>query len=30
MEFNKEILKDLSKVFLEFCKDVVDLSTFLE
>jgi hypothetical protein len=28
MEFNREILKDLSKVF-GFCKDVVDLSTFL-
>jgi hypothetical protein len=29
MEFNREMLKDLSKVFFEFCKDVVDFSTFL-
>jgi hypothetical protein len=28
MKFSREMLKDLSEVFLEFCKDVVDLSTF--
>jgi hypothetical protein len=29
MEFTREMLKDLSKVFFEFCKDVDDVSAFL-